>query len=110
MAPGNEPFGAATISLFQPIFTVDNPRPPVPVPLADFYLGIYTNSHLDNYAGVYGWALVRPSGTTLTLLDSAMAYHEQGIFIGTLNAVPEPTSLILLGSAGLLLGKRSRRK
>jgi hypothetical protein len=59
----------------------------------------------------FGWAHIglNPAGT-FTVLDSAMAYGERGIVVGTTQAIPEPSTLAMmllgLGFAGL----HARRK
>jgi len=96
-------------------FTGTQPAPilssPVSIPLGDVYLAVSTYSHLDPGYTAYGWVHLQNTGTSLIQLDSAVAYREQGIVVGSAAAVPEPTSLALLGTATtLLLLRRPRRQ
>ena len=63
--------------------------------------GIWNPSIEESYwtAPVFGWALFQNTPTGLQLLDSAVAYGSQGIVVGTMTAVPEPsiTALFLCG-------------
>lgn len=86
----------------------------------DFYLGAATSSATDpgfSWATLsnrtsFGWAHFRAdSSGKLTLVDSAMAFREPGIVVGTLSAVPEPSTwaLMALGLAGLAVGRHANR-
>ena len=57
---------------------------------------------------VYGWASLLWDGTELTLVDSAAETTGVGIYAGTYDAIPEPTSagLLLAGIAAALLRRR----
>ncbi len=87
---------------------------PVFIGYQDFFLGINTGLGFDGSEAnrdVYGWVQLRNTESGLEYVGSAMAYNESGIIIGTINAVPEPQSVLLL-SAGLLAlaNKRSIRR
>lgn len=74
---------------------------------APFYVGLYTGS--DPFYppdGIYsdplfGWARLVNNQGVIQLLDSALVHKAGGIYAGTLNIIPEPTSiaLVILGSA-----------
>jgi len=77
----------------------------------NFFLGLRTPV-LDFDVGVppaYGWAEIQNLGGELSLVDHAVAYGSQGIFVDTLTPIPEP-SCLTLGSVVLtsLLLKRRR--
>jgi hypothetical protein len=87
-----------------PLTTPPSPSIATPrlLPTGDFYLGIYTGlgftSYYPNlghpYRDTYGWVHVRNIDGELTMLGNAMAYGERGIAVGTLEAVPEPTTAL----------------
>jgi hypothetical protein len=84
----------------------------------DFYLGTRTRSFSDpgftyegSFFSSFGWAHFKTdSAGQLQLLDSAMAFREGGIVVGTLQAVPEPSSaaLMALGLICLALAWRQQ--
>ncbi|TBO28352.1 PEP-CTERM sorting domain-containing protein [Aquabacterium lacunae] len=87
----------------------------------DFYLGAATSSATDpgfSWATLsnrtsFGWAHFRAdSSGKLTLVDSAMAFREPGIVVGTLSAVPEPSTwaLMALGLASLAVRRQAHRQ
>jgi hypothetical protein len=77
----------------------------------DFYLAAKTRSFTDpgftwtgDFYDSFGWAHFKVGASGLPqLVDSAMAFREGGIVVGTLQAVavPEPASIALMG-LGLL--------
>lgn len=84
----------------------------------DFYLGAGTRSYSDpglswaNHAWTsFGWAHFKVDDQgQLSIVDSAMAFRESGIVVGTLTAVPEPSTWLLMvtGLAGVAALRRSR--
>lgn len=71
----------------------------------DFYLGVRTGSGTDpgfDWADLttrttFGWAHFREDASgRLFIVDSAMAFREPGIVVGTVQAVPEPATWALL--------------
>ncbi len=81
----------------------------------EFYLGARTrtDSFANGYFDTFGWAHFKVDATgQLNLLDSAVAFKEGGIIVGTLQAVPEPSSVLMagLGLAGLLWRAHARAK
>ncbi len=88
----------------------------------DFYLGGRTRTFGEGFTWdkpdfytTYGWAHIRvDAGGLLQVVDSAMAFREGGIIVGTTQAVavPEPSTYLLV-SAGLLgigLARQRRHK
>lgn len=85
----------------------------------DFYLGAATSSLSDpgvtwsNYQQrtSFGWAHFQAQADgSLKILDSAMAFREAGIVVGTLQAVPEPGTWMLMGLGLVGLGAVARRR
>lgn len=88
----------------------------------DFYLGVRTRSFSDpgfqdavdagqlgSFFTSFGWAHVQVDAFGFaSVAGSAMAFREGGIVVGTLQPVPEPSTLALggLGFIALLLGVR----
>ena len=85
------PFTAATIASgqFTTLLDLHTPPSPVTIPQGVFYLGVATSVGSLN-RDVFGWLKLNNTGTALQQLDDAMAYGEQGIYVGTTIAVPEP--------------------
>ena len=81
-----------------------------------FYLGFWFDVDEDTVPSdtvdIYGWASLLWDGTELTLVDSAAETTGVGIYAGTYDAIPEPTSagLLLAGIAAALLRCRPRRR
>ncbi|MGI9240688.1 MAG: PEP-CTERM sorting domain-containing protein [Verrucomicrobiales bacterium] len=80
----------------------------------DFFLGIRTPAlevDFGPFSPAYGWAEIQNPGTgELLLVDHAVAYGGQGIFVDTLTPIPEPNSLALaLVGLGFILLKMRRR-
>lgn len=88
----------------------------------DFYLGARTRSYSDpgfsygtDFFTVFGWAhVVVDAQGVPRIVDSAMAFREGGIVVGTLDAipaVPEPATWLMmgLGLAGLAAARRVSR-
>lgn len=81
----------------------------------DFYLGVQTRAVIYNDFTVFGWAHFKTDSTgAIQMVDSAMAYGEAGIVIGTRQAlaVPEAStmSLMSMGLIGLALATRRRAR
>jgi hypothetical protein len=113
----NDEFSSSTISsndfqvLIQhaPSFQIND----VDAGFGDFYLGVNTGN--DQGIGfpprnIYGWAQLRNSGGSLTLLDSAVSYAGNGIMIGTTQVVPEPSASVLIGGLLALAYAANRRR
>jgi len=85
----------------------------------DFYLGVRTGSASDpgfewgaseGYTS-FGWAHFREgSDGLLHIVDSAMAFREGGIVVGTLQAVPEPATWASMIAGLAALGGVARRR
>jgi hypothetical protein len=76
------------------------------------YIGYWDNRHGPGLTAtnddLFGWARVRNQSGSLTVIDSATAIGG-GIVIGTLQQVPEPSSImIVLLTAGVTLFRRRR--
>jgi hypothetical protein len=86
----------------------------------DFYLGTATIAltdpefdwtTVDTTRTSFGWAHFQAQADgTLKLLDSAMAFREPGIKVGTLQAVPEPGTWALMGLGLASVAAMSRRR
>lgn len=76
------------------------------------YFGIRTGqSPVPSGSDWFGWIRVFNNGISLIDQGSATDYSGQGIYTGTLTAVPEPRAvLLLLGLGGFLLRRRERRQ
>jgi len=99
--------GSYTELMFPGNYVFDNNSP--------FYVGLYTGN--QNYYppdGIYtdplfGWARLVNNRGVIEMLDSALVYKAEGIYTGTLNFVPEPSSLSL-GILGATLFRMCRRR
>jgi hypothetical protein len=120
LAQAGDSFSASTIAAnrFTPVyFTEPNENvylPPVSIPQGNFFLAINTGKGFPyggpTFRNVFGWAEFNNTGAQLSLVDSAMAYGEQGIFIGSINPVPEPGLFPGFAFGALLLVGRPRRR
>ena len=84
-----------------------------------FYVGLYTgNVQTAPPDGIYndplfGWAELVNNRGVIELLDGALAYKADGIYVGTRNiigGVPEPSAFGLSALGALLLGWRVLRR
>lgn len=103
LAPEEAAFSVATIAAgqFSRFFVLDHPTP-IEVSYGDFYLGINTGvgwSESSPSRDVFGWVHLRNTSTGLEMLGNAMAYDTQGIYIGTMDVIPEPATWKLAGAA-----------
>lgn len=107
----------ASIALLPSSDRLDGSSGPVNVG-EDFYLGVRTGSASDpgydwhspeGYTS-FGWAHFREgSDGLLYIVDSAMAFREGGIVVGTMQAVPEPATWASLIAGLVALGGLARR-
>lgn len=76
----------------------------------EFYLGGRTRTvYVNGYFDTFGWAHFKADASgKLQLLDSAVAFKEGGIIVGTLQAVPEPGTWALMGIGLTALAWRQR--
>jgi hypothetical protein len=110
-----EPGSAANGKVIDPTYWSNWPIPGVdPFPLqawqTSFYLGFATSLGFEDFPerDIYGWVELQFYPTLgssvpsrLRMLGSATAFDSGGIVIGSLQAVPEPSSLVI-GAMGLL--------
>jgi hypothetical protein len=84
-----------------------------------FYLGFYTgNQFFAPTNGIYdsplfGWAKFVNNQGVIQMLDSAIEFGGEGIYVGTqtiIQPTPEPSALALAALGGLLLGWVRRQK
>ncbi len=76
---------------------------------APFLLGFWIGpSPVPTSGDVFGWAELMYDGSTLHLLDSAAETTRPGIFAGRYEAIPEPSSMLLLSLAVIGLYRRMR--
>jgi hypothetical protein len=99
VAPGDV-FSRATIAAgrFTPLVTFGPVGyPPAFVGPGDFSLGVSTGIGYDipRDRTVFGWVLLRPGLGGLTMVENAMSYESQGILVGTVRLVPEPSAITL---------------
>jgi hypothetical protein len=100
------------IANFGNVFNPTNPSNNLgEVGIGDFYLGIWipVGDPLNPVSPqTYGWTHLRPVGGTLTMVDNVMSYNSRGIYVGTMNVVPEPfTVVIVLGVVAVFLNARN---
>lgn len=79
---------------------------------AAFYLGVWTDTNLSTTPSVgdhFGWVQVINEPTGLSIIAQGTETTGAGIYAGTLTAVPETTSTMLLAS-GLVLVPLARRR
>jgi len=84
----------------------------------DFYLGGRTRTFSEGYTWdkpnfytTFGWAHIRvDAGGLLQVVDSAVAFREGGIIVGTTVAVPEPSTFLLVGAGLLGIGLARQRR
>jgi hypothetical protein len=99
--------------LFTVLFTTDWPRGPISVGSGDFYLAVNTGQGFDASGpnrDHFGWIAVSSPMTGLVQSGNAMAYSSNGIVVGTVIPVPEPSTLMLaaIGLVGIAAGRRRR--
>jgi hypothetical protein len=86
----------------------------------DFYIAGRTRSMTDpgfswaqtDFYDSFGWAHVKVNAQgQLQILESAMAFRENGIVVGTTQAIPEPATYTLmgLGLVGMAALRKSRK-
>lgn len=90
-------------------------NPPLTVG-SDFYLAAKTRSYTDpgfsyddSFYTSFGWAHFKVDALGLPQIqESAMAFREGGIIVGTLQAVPEPSTWAMMGVGLVALVWRRR--
>jgi len=104
-------FGPATIAANQFVAVPISPQAPYPIGNGDFYLGIAT-SDAPNFPfvrDIFGWVQIHDASGTLSATGNAVSYHSQGIVVGTINEVPEPSTIVMAGLAVAMLFVCQRR-
>ena len=93
----NDEFSAATVSDYLLFNQIDQR---FTVGYGEFYLGVNTGNGFIDFGvpdrSIYGWAHFNNSPDGLELLGSAITYDSPGLYVGTTQAIPEPTCLSLM--------------
>jgi hypothetical protein len=79
----------------------------------DFYLGVRTGVGYDylHDRDAYGWVhLGRTESGELTMLENVMSYNNYGIYVGTTEIIPEPSSAALAAIGATLLVRVRRQR
>ncbi|YCM43160.1 PEP-CTERM sorting domain-containing protein [Verrucomicrobiaceae bacterium 227] len=75
----------------------------------NFYLGFFMQTGSGFEDGTFGWVELANDGNgILSVASSATAFEEEGIIVGTLTAIPEPASAMLLGLCSIVALRRRR--
>jgi hypothetical protein len=90
-------------SLTPPFFEFNT----IPISSGVFFLGVNTGLLNDNGSeaedelprDTFGWVKLLNSGGTLTMIENAIVYERDGIFVGTDQIVPEPGTFGLFFAA-----------
>jgi hypothetical protein len=72
-------------------------------------LSYWREPYLQDSPSIFGWVRIRNIGGNLSVLSSAATDASGGIYSGTLQAIPEPSSLAILILACPLITMRKKR-